>query len=1134
MPPIIFHASSRGHHGPTRGPCDHGPVTEPQPPEVLITLVGAPHWRSPVLSDAPLAPRDAALFALLALEGPLPRDRVASWLWPEVPRKNANISLRQRLFRLRQASGHALVEAGLTLRLLPTVAVDLLAVDVPEQGELLGGFDYGSTDTLDAWVLAARDRLDERRCDHWSGQAARLEARGELAAAMRLCERLIATRPLFEQAWRRLMRLHYLRGDTAAAVHVFERFEQQVCREHGLRPSAETLALLEVVQRAEAAVMPRHGPLPTVLLRPPCLIGRGAAMAAMARAWSAGRAVLVLGEGGMGKSRFLEALAQDRPGVLASGARPGDGSMPYATLTRLLGATLDRYAPALTPGDRDELARLLPALGTPLATPARQDRLWQAVATALQAASGNGLAVLQIDDLHWADAATLELLRWLLADPGLAGLRMAFAARPDESGPAAEALLGWLGDSLRIEPLRLGALDRTEVGQLIDSLGIEPADQSVQALAEALFRHAGGHPFFTLETLKCLLLGDGSIAVGPLPLPAAAAAMVQRRVQRLSGLARELLQLAALGGADLRLETVATVLRRPWSDLAAAWGELHAAQLVRDTGVAHDLVRDCVIAQLPAVAQSALHRALAEALDTQPGTAVHPLAEHWWQGQAWSRAAPALERAALQARHAGRLADSEALLERAAEAWHRAGEGDRRFELLAQALTNRMLRLGPTAALEGIAAWLPQAGRPPQRAALLVLRCQALLNLARYAEAEATAADALHLAVPGGGTHFDALTLHGRALALAGRVDEAMAALQRACASPLAASDPTKALHAQAALSHACYAAQRLDEAITAQRRAMALAERSGDAVEIAQTAGNLAALALRAGHNRLAYDSACSAAQRFESMGAVGLHRQINSLTMARCAAHFGQFGEALDLLPALCGADPGAAVPSTLQVLARVTLCSLLSWLGRPVDAAQALPADDLALAPLARALVLLARLQLRLGDSDAAPERQTLAALGQQVPSLLDDPLLLRDWSLYQDPREAAPRLLQSSARLRQGGAAGLANSLEVVAVSRLMLFDDAAAATLARRLRRTQPQGLHAVSYPPQAWWTLAQALRATGSAQARRDALRCRVNARRWIESAQLPDGGPEARRCFRHDNPINRAVLAVDGGLTGQ
>jgi hypothetical protein len=269
--------------------------------------------------------------------------------------------------------------------------------------------------------------------------------------------------------------------------------------------------------------------------------------------------------------------------------------------------------------------------------------------------------------------------------------------------------------------------------------------------------------------------------------------------------------------------------------------------------------------------------------------------------------------------------------------------------------------------------------------------------------------------------------------------------------------------------------------------------------------------------------------------MGAVDLHRQINSLTMARCAAHFGRFDEALDLLAPLCRADPAADRPSVLQVLARVTRCGLLSWLARTAEAEQALPADDLALAPLSRALVLLARLQLRpLLDSVGAPERQALAALAQQVPSLLDDPLLLRDWSLLQPASDAAPRLLQSSVRLRQGGASGLANSLEVVAVSRLMLFDAPAAARLARRLLRTLPQGLHAVSYPPQAWWTLACALQAVGTPQATRDALRCTARARRWIESARLPDDGPEARRRFRQDNPINRAVLDAGNGSGGQ
>jgi hypothetical protein len=85
--------------------------------------------------------------------------------------------------------------------------------------------------------------------------------------------------------------------------------------------------------------------------------------------------VLLLADGGLGKSRLLEALLHDEgPAVLAR-ARPGDAASPYGTMVTWLGQARDRFAPALAPPVRDELARLLPALGQPPQGEADQRRL---------------------------------------------------------------------------------------------------------------------------------------------------------------------------------------------------------------------------------------------------------------------------------------------------------------------------------------------------------------------------------------------------------------------------------------------------------------------------------------------------------------------------------------------------------------------------------------------------------------------------------------------------------------------------------------------------------------------------------------------------------------------------------------
>ena len=97
---------------------------------LTIHLLGNPRWQGAERSGS-LGRLDAALLAVLALEPDTPRDRVASWLWPGSPLRGANVNLRQRLFKLRRATGHALVDAGATLRLAAGVVADVAMPESP-------------------------------------------------------------------------------------------------------------------------------------------------------------------------------------------------------------------------------------------------------------------------------------------------------------------------------------------------------------------------------------------------------------------------------------------------------------------------------------------------------------------------------------------------------------------------------------------------------------------------------------------------------------------------------------------------------------------------------------------------------------------------------------------------------------------------------------------------------------------------------------------------------------------------------------------------------------------------------------------------------------------------------------------
>ncbi|MFA6262525.1 MAG: bacterial transcriptional activator domain-containing protein, partial [Bacteroidia bacterium] len=281
-----------------------------------------------------LNPNDAALLALLAVDGRTSRDRVIALLWPDEPDpRRARNALRQRLFRLRRAAGADLVEGEELLSLAGDVGHDLqdaaaALAAAPESalaGELLGSFDYPGLGAYAEWLDAARAGWRSRRSDALAALASRLEDEERIAEALVCAERLVREEPLLEHGQRRLMRLHYRRGDRAAALAGYQRWADTLQQQLGEAASAETLQLLRLVQSS--------GPLPVAVapagpavLRPPRLVGRAREWQRIDAALALSRPVFVFGEPGMGKSRLLaDRCGDDWVQVVA---RPGDGGVP--------------------------------------------------------------------------------------------------------------------------------------------------------------------------------------------------------------------------------------------------------------------------------------------------------------------------------------------------------------------------------------------------------------------------------------------------------------------------------------------------------------------------------------------------------------------------------------------------------------------------------------------------------------------------------------------------------------------------------------------------------------------------------------------------------------------------------------
>jgi DNA-binding CsgD family transcriptional regulator len=358
------------------------------------------------------------------------------------------------------------------------------------------------------------------------------------------------------------------------------------------------------------------GPPPSsssVALRAP-LRGREAEAAALAAAVRAavdgpGATVLLTGAPGLGKSRLLDeadALAA-RHGVAVGrgGALPGQLSVPLAPL---LGALCGGDEPLLR---RDDL-RALEAVA--------DQRYWllQELQELLERRAAGGPVAVLLDDLQWADDATIAALRMLVPALAGTGITWVVAFRAAE----ASVLLTRVASELRAPGaavLTLQPLSGDAVRDVVADAAGPSADPAVLRLAGA----SGGNPFLLHELLAGLqedgVLGaDGRLGSVPDRLPTRLRSTMRERLDGFSARAQDVAVTAAVLGRQLRVDDLAAMLDAAPSTLLAPIGELVRADVLAADhdrlSFRHDLVRDAVLDAVPAAVRHALDRQAADVL----------------------------------------------------------------------------------------------------------------------------------------------------------------------------------------------------------------------------------------------------------------------------------------------------------------------------------------------------------------------------------------------------------------------------------------------------------------------------------------------------------------------------------------
>ena len=894
-----------------------------------LCLMNAPCLQRHDGGGIALERHDAALLAMLALDGPSPRARLAATLWPETTETQARTNLRQRLFRLRRLAGHELVRDRGQLELAAGLAVDLadmparLAEDAQACREsLLGSDTYGDHDELEHWVRAARERWRVSLLEHLARLASQHETQGRIAAALPYAQRLLAEDPLQEHGHRRLIRLHYLRGDRAAALAAFERCRELLKRELGVAPGPETAELARLVESARPMPASEAAkPRPLATLRPPRLIGREAPWRQLQTALQQQRLIFLSGEAGIGKSRLLGDFATMQAGAALSGARPGDALLPYATLARLLRQLAAEHGAPASYWVCGELARIAPEFGAAAGGTLVALRLQQALAEALSAWCAAGLKLILLDDLQFADEASLELLPALVAATRGASLAWALACRSSET-PA--ALSRWLIDlesgdleSGGLETVPLGPLDGPAVQALLESLALPGLDAA--AWAGPLHRHTGGNPMFLLETLIALLdQNPQALGIAPqgLPSPGKVGQLIERRLGQLTPGALKLARVAAIAGQDFSVDLAAQVLGLHALDIADHWRELEAALVIRDNGFAHDLIFEATLRAVPAVIKRALHEQVAQALEPAAAPAAR-VARHWHLAGSRARAAAQYERAADDALASGRHDEELTMLDAAIGAYVQAENLEQAFRMRCRRVDALVVVGAITPAKTYADTLLGEALNDTQRLEAQLPRANAMLTNQDVDGGEAAAREAVELARRLGrrDSELIATLLLAAALSRGPEIGEALRLLEAMAPEVSPHLNWRVRLKFHDSFGYVLAHANRRHEAMQQWLNGIALAEQHHELADAVTLLSNLAGTTAQLGLTEMGLAHAERARVLRERMGDVeGITVAANDMVIGLLCVTLGRYAQALAALNdalarARAGGEPGSA---------------------------------------------------------------------------------------------------------------------------------------------------------------------------------------------------------------------------------
>jgi ATP/maltotriose-dependent transcriptional regulator MalT len=735
----------------------------------------------------------------------------------------------------------------------------------------------------------------------------------------------------------------------------------------------------------------------------PILIGRARELERLRAALDAlgeGSATTVIaGEAGVGKTRlvseFVELAGAQGMTVLIGGCIDlGEGALPYGPVVEALRRLVRQISPevleaALGPG-RSELARLLPDLG-PVTTDAPSDlsigsaqgRLFELILGLLERLAAMSPVVFVIEDLHWSDRSTRDLIGFLVRNLRTAPVMLVCTYRSDELHRRHPLLpfLAELERTGRVERLELHPFDRRETADQLRAIAGHDLDAT---LLDSIHTRSGGNAFFAEE----LLVASGED--GALELPATLREVLVAKLADLPQPTHDFLRIASAAGQRVDPALLAAAVGLDETTLYEALREVVGLQiLVPDPKAGteryvfrHALLQEAIYDDLLPGERTRLHSAFAQTLEGTSGAMRNAkLAYHWYAAHNLPRALEFAVLAGLEAESAYAYSEATAQFDRAIELWDEVPDAATRagrdlVDLLAEVArvaryhdparavahiqtAIRLLdgRRDPTRSgllheRLGRYAWVVGQGdlakdayrtaveliptKPPSeaRARALAGLAQILMLGGRYLESLVYAQQAIELARTLGGREIEGHALNTRGLArgAAGEVDEGLEDLSAALALAEAGGEVDDIGRAYANWTWLLELAGRLEEALAKARAGIEAVEPLG----LMRFFGthllcNITDCLYRLGR----WDEAEEAAYRAVEIGPFGINEILVSELLARLDLGRGRFAAAALRLQPLAPLAERAVDIQFIEPV-RASLAELALWEGRADDAA------------------------------------------------------------------------------------------------------------------------------------------------------------------------------------------------------